>query len=65
MELALNLVLRLKNVLPVTVMAKYVYSKASSPCSKLALSAAAQVNTYLSLAKTCHGSGKHKEQKNP
>ena len=40
-----------KNVLRVMVMAKCVFSKASSQCNKLALSAVALVSTFLSHAK--------------
>ena len=48
---AQSLDLRLRLAQPVMVMVKCVCSKASSPCSKLALSAAALASTFLSHVK--------------
>jgi hypothetical protein len=48
---AQSLAVKQKDVLPVMAMAKSAYNKASSPCSRLVLSDAAQANTFRSLAK--------------
>ena len=50
-ELAQSLVARLRDALLVMVMAKFVSSRASSQCNKLALSAAALASTFPSHAR--------------